>query len=419
VKFVFVTDELPRPGVAGHLAMNHAIISWLRGQGHQVILLLNGARLRWPAERFAPRSVAGPRVAQLGGLVMARGPGGQLRGLAKAVLTRLPAKTAARLTRRRHAGADAVLGSFITPSDAAWCAAYIRAAAPDAILIDTIFRAPVLSEPGMDRCNSVIITHDLFHRRHAALASAGFKVQPGLLSRTMEAALLAPARSIAAIQPDEAAVLQTMCPGALVFTAAMPAEPCPPPAGNLRLAERLVFVGSASLPNLDGLRWFLEAVWPILRRWRPDVTLDLVGSCGGLLKQLPEGVNRLGQVAALAPVLHRAALAISPLRVGSGLKIKLLDYARHGLMTVATPASLAGFAAGPAAPFIAASNPAGFATAINRQLAAGPAGGDTRALDYARGHYGAATCFAGLRAALALPDDAVPRHSVTSPVPAY
>jgi hypothetical protein len=185
----------------------------------------------------------------------------------------------------------------------------------------------------------------------------------------------------------------------------MPALACPRPADVARVPNRLVFLGSASLPNLDGLRWFLDAVWPHLRRWRGDVTLDIAGDCGARLARLPEGVSRRGRLKTLAPVLHRASLAIAPLRVGSGLKIKLLDYARHGLMTVGTPASLAGFAADPAAPFIAASGDLGFAAAIIRQLGA-PAE-DERALSYIGRHYGMAASFAALGAALGLPQPAM------------
>ncbi len=184
----------------------------------------------------------------------------------------------------------------------------------------------------------------------------------------------------------------------------MPALPCPRPAGVARQPDRLVFMGSAALPNVDGLRWFLAEIWPALRRWRPQVTLDLIGDCGTALPRLPAGVNRLGRMANFAPALHRAALAISPLRVGSGLKIKLLDYARHGLTTVATPTSLAGFAADPAAPFIAAADATGFALAVMRQLETGHA--DQPALDYVIRHYGTAASFAGLGQLLGIPQPA-------------
>jgi succinoglycan biosynthesis protein ExoO len=402
MRFVFVTDELPRSGVAGHLALNHAIIDWLHGQGHEVTVLLVGARLNWPVMRCADLQVAGPAVYQFGTLIAATAPRALLRILVKSAAASLPAKWRKRLRGQAYGGADAVLGAFTTASQAAWCAAYITRHQPDAVLADTIFRAGLLRLPALAGVNSVIVAHDVFHRRHAAIVSAGYRVFPAALSRADEAGWLARARGIAAIQPEEAALIRAMCPDKNVFTAAMPAIPCPRPESITRLAGRLVFVGSASLPNLDGLRWFFESVWPSLRRWRPFISLDLAGDCGQALANLPEGVNRLGRVRDLTPVLHQASLAVAPLRVGSGLKIKLLDYARHGLMTVATPSSLEGFAADENAPFIAAANATGFALAVLNQLEAGAAP-DDRALAYVTRHYGVAASFAGLGVALGLP----------------
>jgi succinoglycan biosynthesis protein ExoO len=309
-------------------------------------------------------------------------------GVARAVV---PARL-----RGARGGTDAVLGAFASAGDLAWCGRYIAQAQPDAVLVDTMFRAGVLALPELAGVNSVVIAHDVFHRRHRALVTAGYRVRPAALTREDEAGYLCRARHIAAIQPEEAALLAAMCPGANVFTAPMPALPCPRPAGLRVIPGRLVFVGSAALPNLDGLRWFFDEVWHLLAG--RGISLDLAGDCGPALRQVPMGVTRLGRVKNLAPVLHRAALAIAPLRVGSGLKIKLLDYARHGLFTVATPASLAGFAADKAAPFLPAADAGAFARAILRGLA--EPGPPAAALDYVAAHYGVAASFAGLAEAL-------------------
>ncbi len=391
MRYVFVTDELPRPGAAGHLALNHAIISWLQSLGHDVTVLLTGARLTLPIEHYAAFPVAGPHIRGKKGVVIARSPGAIIRILTRRALHTLPVAFVARI-RSAHHNADTVLGTFSTKADLRWCADYIVRTRPDAVLIDTIFRAGLLAEPELAGINSVIIAHDVFHRRHLALTTAGYRVQPERLTREDEASALSAARHIAAIQPAEAKLLEALCPAQNIFVTAMPAIPAPPPPGQLRLTNRLVFVGSAALPNLDGLRWFFEAVWPQVQR--QGVTLDLVGDCGTSFARLPPGVARLGRLENLSPALHRSALAIAPIRVGSGLKIKLLDYARHGLFTIATPSSLEGFAPDPNAPFIAAKTPEAFAAAILQRLAAPPAS-DT-ALAYVLRHYGIAASFADL-----------------------
>jgi succinoglycan biosynthesis protein ExoO len=386
MRYAFITDELPRPGFAGHLAMNFAVVSWLRDLGHEVVVVLVGARLALPVVRYGVATVVGPRVRGVAGLVVAGSPLAVSDVAARAVLRRL---------RVRRPGADAVLGRFMTAAEVRWCADYVLRTRPDAVLVDTIFRAGVLAVAGMAAFNSVVVAHDVFFRRHAALASAGYRVQPVVLSQDDEAAWLCGARHIAAIQPEEAGILAGMCPAQNVFVAPMPALPCPPPSGVLP-PGRVVFMGSASLPNLDGLRWFFDEVWPLLPAGR--VALDLVGDCGAALRSVPAGVRRRGRVADIAPVLHGAALAVAPLRVGSGLKIKILDYARHGLHTIVTPASLAGFAPDAAAPFTVAADAAGFAAAILQHVDRPPAPG--LACDYIGRHYGVAASFAALRLAL-------------------
>ncbi len=408
MRFAFVTDELPRPGSAGHLAFNHALISWLRGLGHDVVILSVRARLRLPVERYGFGPMVGRGLVSWRGRVFAGSLGGLAGVLGRLGVGLLPAGLAGAVRRRGRRAAygvvDSVLGAFVSPEQIEWCAARLARLKPDAVLVDTVFRAPILSHALVAEFSSVIVAHDVFFMRHLALVSAGYRVHPAVLSREMEARLLDLASAVAAIQPEEAALIQRMCPDKPVFSAPMPALPCPRVPGTERLTDRLVFVGSDSLPNLDGLRWFFAEIWPRLRTWRGTLTLDLVGTCGKALPALPEGVNRVGQVKNLAPFMHRASLAISPLRTGSGLKIKMLDYARHGLTTVATPTSLQGFAADDEAPFIAAGDAIAFTNAVASQLRSNrPGSAERRALDYVTRHYGVERSFAGLATALKLP----------------
>jgi hypothetical protein len=408
MRFAFVTDELPVAGVAGHLAFNATILGWLRSQGHEVVILLTRPRFVLPIQRYGVVPVYGPGVKDWRGFLISYRVSDVAPILARYVLGKLPAALATLLRRRgrvrRYGLVDAVLGGFITPEQSEWCAQRLVEMRADAVLIDTIFRAPVLADPRLAGINSVILAHDVFHQRHRALASAGYQVHPAILTREIEASLLRTAGHVAAIQPEEAAEIRAMCPDHAVHITPMPAITCPRPPHVTREPNRLVFVGSDSLPNLDGLRWFLADIWPRLLAWQPDLTLDLVGNCGSALGRLPQGVYRAGQVRQLEAILHKASLAISPLRVGSGLKIKLLDYARHGLTTIATPVSLQGFARDKTAPFITASDAVSFCIAIQKTLQApNPELAEQAALSYVDRHYGIEQNFAGLAEALGLP----------------
>ncbi|HQT88893.1 MAG TPA: glycosyltransferase family 4 protein [Acidiphilium sp.] len=388
------------PGRAGHLAYNHALISHWRAEGHHVTIFLTRPRINQLIAHHPGIPVLGPHLWSIGRHLIATEP----RTLANLIRRALPHRPSAAPNR-------AILGAPITTKQTNWIARHLPASNsdasnpdasnPDALIIDTIFRAPLLDHPTLQGRKSILIAHDLFHRRHAALTLAGLSPRPEHLTRADEIALLNKASSIVAIQPDEAALIAEMCPERQVITVPMPAAATPRIPGTQRALASLVFLGSASLPNLDGLRWFLETIWPRLHARRPDITLDLVGDCALALNPLPPGIHRLGRVPNLAPTLHRASLAIAPLRAGSGLKIKLLDYARHGLTTIASPAALEGLAPDPASPFIPAATPQDFIRAILTNLATPRS--DLRALAYITNHYGPAHIFAPLDALLTEP----------------
>ncbi|WP_229677890.1 glycosyltransferase [Caldovatus sediminis] len=396
MRLVLVTDEVPRPGLAGHLAVNHAILSHFAARGHEVIVLLAQPRLPWPVQRLAPaRLEPASRVRVEGrGLLRGRGwiavpPRPALRILARQALGLLPVGPRERLRRRARAGeyglVDAVLGRFLEPAAADWAAARIADLAPGAVLVDTIFRAPLLRDPRLAGTRSVLIAHDVFHRRHASLSARGLRLHPASLTREEECGLLRLARVVAAIQPEEEALLRALLPDRRVLCAPMPAVPRPRPPSVAREPGLLAFVGSDSVHNLDGIRWFLAEVWPLLRRLLPGARLEICGSVGRALGPgLPRGVRARGIVPDLAPVLHRAACAVAPVLAGSGLKIKLLDCVAHGLPVVTTPVGAEGFAPTPDRPFAVATDAEAFAREAARLAAdeAGFARRERAALDY-------------------------------------
>lgn len=392
---------MPRPGEAGHLAYNHAILSHLAAHGHAVTVVLARPRLEGLVQRTGGLRVVGPGLAAGDGWVAAARPKDAARILARSALSLLPSPLGEALRKRGRAGdygaADAVLGRFLSEAEAE--AASRLCAGADWVVADTIFRAPALAKlpPGPRRA---IVTHDLFHARHAALTARGLSLFPPALTAEDEARWLAEAELLVAIQPEEEQALAALAPGARVVTAPMPARGIPRPPGLAREPARLVFIGSASAHNTDGLRWFLSLVWPLIRARLPAARLDVAGTVCREIGTAPEGVALLGRVEALGPLLHRAGLAIAPLRAGSGLKIKLLDYAAHGLATVTTTVGAAGFLRDPAWPFVLADDAGDFAEAVVRLVGSDPLAREAGALAYV-GHYGAESVFAPLLAALA------------------
>lgn len=86
----------------------------------------------------------------------------------------------------------------------------------------------------------------------------------------------------------------------------------------------LLFVGPlTSQANDQALRWFCREVLPILARDVPGVRVDVVGAPAG--ERWPERVRLLGRVDDVRPHLARAPVSISPIRVGSGTRYKILE----------------------------------------------------------------------------------------------
>jgi glycosyltransferase involved in cell wall biosynthesis len=109
----------------------------------------------------------------------------------------------------------------------------------------------------------------------------------------------------------------------------------------------LVFVGGLDyFVNIDAACFFSLDILPILQQKYPDLTLTLVGS-----KPAPEvleltkknsAIMVTGRVPAIAEYLHKATVAVAPLRTGFGMKIKTLEYLAAGTPVVGSDRGLEG-----------------------------------------------------------------------------
>lgn len=134
--------------------------------------------------------------------------------------------------------------------------------------------------------------------------------------------------------------------------------------------KRLVFVGANTAPNVEGLRWFFDQVWPLLQ---PEgFTLDVVGNVCDAFRDPPPGVIRHGQQDDLQKYLDAADISINPVFVGGGLKIKCIDSLAAGLPCITTIEGAAGLEGAMGRGLFVANSRLQFAGAI-RHLARHPA----------------------------------------------
>ncbi|MEB3211094.1 MAG: glycosyltransferase family 4 protein [Leptolyngbyaceae bacterium] len=108
----------------------------------------------------------------------------------------------------------------------------------------------------------------------------------------------------------------------------------------------LVFVGAMnSSHNIDAAKFFVNSVMPLLREKYPSIHFTIVGASPtpaveALAKQ--EGVTVTGKVASITDYLHRAVIAVVPLRAGFGIKNKTLEAMAAGVPVVASDRGLEG-----------------------------------------------------------------------------
>ena len=105
----------------------------------------------------------------------------------------------------------------------------------------------------------------------------------------------------------------------------------------------LLFVGPLDYrPNSDAVGWFARQVLPRIRASTP-ARLRVVGA--GSERARGEGVDAVGYVEDFGPELGRADVMVVPMRMGGGVRFKVLEAMAAGVPVVSTPLGLQGVAA--------------------------------------------------------------------------
>lgn len=143
--------------------------------------------------------------------------------------------------------------------------------------------------------------------------------------------------------------------------------------GIAPLSSDLLYVGYFShLPNVDAVLWFAQAMWPKIRQVRPQTTWTIVGA------EPPEAIQALarepgirvtGWVADLRPYLAGASIFIMPIRIGGGIRGKLMEAWAMGCAVVSTSLGCHGSLARPGVHVLLADEPRTFSAAVLRLLA--------------------------------------------------
>lgn len=140
--------------------------------------------------------------------------------------------------------------------------------------------------------------------------------------------------------------------------------PCIPRKGG----KDLLFVGTMYWPpNIEGVLWFYKEVFSLVLQKVDDVDLHIVGL------NPPKKIQSLnrdkqvfvdGYVSNLDHLIAESAVFIVPLRIGSGMRVKILNALAWGIPVVSTTVGCEGIDVTHGKDILIADNPEDFANAI-------------------------------------------------------
>jgi glycosyltransferase involved in cell wall biosynthesis len=122
------------------------------------------------------------------------------------------------------------------------------------------------------------------------------------------------------------------------------------PSASEEISNSILWIGGINwLPNLDAIEFFAKEIFPLIVKAVPEATFDIVGEKTDRLQHLVNlGVNNIrlhGRIPDIRPFMARTAVMICALRVGGGMRLKLLDFFASGKAVVSTHIGAEGNAA--------------------------------------------------------------------------
>lgn len=136
--------------------------------------------------------------------------------------------------------------------------------------------------------------------------------------------------------------------------------------------QSIVFTGTMNYsPNIEGMLYFVDAIWPLIVARVPDATFTIVGSSP------PAEIVRLGDrpnitvtgfVDDVRPYVARSQVVVVPLRIGSGIRMKINEALAMGRSVVSTSIGCEGLELQDGRDLLVADEPADFAAAVMQLL---------------------------------------------------
>ena len=125
------------------------------------------------------------------------------------------------------------------------------------------------------------------------------------------------------------------------------------PINRVANSKNIVTLGTLHYPpNADGIRWFAQEVFPLVRSEIPDATLTIIGKNPpqdllNLASQSSEAIKVTGYVPDLVPYFEKGGVLVVPVRAGGGMRVRILEAFSRSMPVVTTTIGLEGIDAQP------------------------------------------------------------------------
>lgn len=196
-----------------------------------------------------------------------------------------------------------------------------------------------------------VFTHDCIAYKDLAVGEKTMTIDANTEAKAMQRSPY-----IFAVQDVEQNYFQMLSPRSKVYNIYSKYDYTPTPLCN---NHNIVFLSGGNDYNVNGLRWFLKNVYPLIRQRFNDAKCIIAGSICRTIKneKSPDGVELIGFVDSPLTLYKQGDVAINPTYQGTGLKIKTFEAVSYDKVTMVHPHSMAGVFDKPNAPLFASDKP--------------------------------------------------------------
>ena len=182
--------------------------------------------------------------------------------------------------------------------------------------------------------------YSLREAREAELQDSEAARAKAAQTRDRELEIMRQADHVIVLSPAELPFLEPHLPDTPISVFAALYVPIAANTAPFQARGDLFFLGGfGHPPNVDAVRWFATEIWPLVRARVPDAEFHIVGAEAPAsvmeLDAIP-GINVVGFVPDLDPILTSMRLGVAPLRFGAGIKHKVAVTIGAGIPCVCT-----------------------------------------------------------------------------------